>query len=141
MKVLESDDFKTVLVGIFEKVVVGKPRAFGAPMIQRVVASGLAAVFVGEISLSAECLNRLIEQSARLVGALGVIEVDSRGRCMRQFFARRRFASGLGVGERREQQEKGESLHYYYFRSSGGDFSCMGNAVLKYRALPPREVE
>src|ERR1039458_8867146 len=110
-------------------------------MMQRIVAAGFAAAFVGEVRLPAQGLNRLVEQGASFVGALGVVEVDGGLRSGRQVLTGRGFGAGLGVRERRKQQEKGESLHYYYFRSSGDDFSCMGQCGSQVLALASRERE
>ena len=74
--VLQVDDFETVLVRILEIVVVGNPGALGAPVIERIVAAGLTLAFVGEVGLSSQGLDGLIQNRARLARIVGVVQVD-----------------------------------------------------------------
>jgi hypothetical protein len=68
-------------------------------VIERIVAALLTAVFVGEVGLAPERLDRLIENRPRLAGIVGVVEIDGGlGR------------SGLGAGER--AQEKNEEKRF-----------------------------
>src|SRR5208282_4579692 len=106
MNVLSVEDFETVPVGILDIVAVGNARALGASVIQRIVATLLAAVFVGEVGLTAEGFDCLIQNRARLAGVVGVVEVDGRlsGR-------RRRRRSGLGMAQSTQQQNNEKTIH------------------------------
>src|SRR5260370_38782179 len=76
MDVFQADDFETVFVGILAVVVVRYPGALGAPVIERIVAAGFFLVFLGEVGLPSQFLDRLIENRPRLAGIVGAVHVD-----------------------------------------------------------------
>src|SRR5208337_3065022 len=96
MNVLGVEDFETVPLRILDIVAVGNAGALSASVIQRIVAAFLTPVFVSEVRLAAQCLDRLIQNRSRLAGIFGVVEVDGglrRSGCWR----------GLGSGQRAQQ--------------------------------------
>ena len=84
MHVLQAEDFEPVLVRILDVIVVGNPGALGAPVIERIVAARLTPVFVSQVGLSAQRLDRLIDDRARLAGIIGVVQIDGCGGLARQ---------------------------------------------------------
>ena len=69
-------------------------------MIERIVATFLAPVLIGQKGLSAEDLDGPVEDGASLAGTVGVIQIDGRlgGR-------------SLGPGERGQQQDGENTVH------------------------------
>src|SRR5208283_5320772 len=59
----------------------------------------LRAVFVGQIGLSAEGLDCLIQKSPRLAGVVGVVQVESR-------FRGSRCRGGLSAAQRASQRDR-----------------------------------
>ena len=78
------DDFKTVLVGILGEGGVRQAAAIRLPMVEGEITAFFAAGLIVEIGLSAEGLDRLLDQSTGLAGVLVVGRGRRRGaRCRR----------------------------------------------------------
>jgi hypothetical protein len=108
VNVFGADDFETVLVGILEIVSVGNSGAIGMSVIEGIIAALFNPVFVGEIRLTAESFNRFVEDSPRLAGIVGVIQIDGRlGRVRRRSWR----GSGLDSGHRVREQNYEKAVH------------------------------
>ena len=108
MNVFHAEDFETVLVGILDVVSVGNPGAVGAPVIEGIIAAFLNPVFVGEVGLPAQCIDRLLQKRSRLARVVGVVHVEGGLSGGLRGGGR---GSGLGTAQRREQQNKEKTIH------------------------------
>src|SRR5208282_577120 len=96
VKGFRAENFETVFVRILDIVAVGNARAFGASVIEGIVAAFLATILVGKVRFSSQCLDGLIENGPRFAGVVGVVEINGRlSGSSRRGSGRRR---GLGGG-------------------------------------------